>query len=371
MSKKIAICVDADAFLANRILDPQWAKLFPGAQAMPIFAEMAKKSGFEVVTGDIALSNVRSGYWNADDIIVVQEMDCSIGLELVSLGAVPKVLIALESPIFAHPFYDKLYFLASKFENRILFRGAFESLSAENGHNYNAYFPAFYRDQKFLLKPWNERHFMVVVAANKYYKKSARFPLSFNPNRYIKWAKKQRTKKSSHALQQAIKNELQSQRLEAIEYFGYLKKLNIFGHGWDRLKKLPKAWQKRLGKILSEIKPQPCDDKVETMSDYKFAICFENTSYPGYVTEKIIDCLVAGVIPVYLGAPDISDFIPPDTFIDMRNFNSWQQLDEYIENISEKQAMEMIEAGRRFLQSSQGQKHSFEGFAQLIFDLIT
>ena len=370
MSKKIAICIDAFAFQNNRIFDRQWAEQFPGAVSTSILAEMLQVAGYTVVTGDVALSHVRSGYWNAEDITLVQDMDCSDGLELIAHGANPKILSAFESPVFASSFYDQLPKLAPQFEHRILFGGAFDSFTASNGYNHIAHFPTFYKGRIPPPLPWNERKFMVIVAGNKHCKRPRRFPLSLNPGRYIKWMRKQLAQKSSSSLQSAIKNELQTQRLEAIEYFGNLGKVKLYGVGWNRLSKLPNNWEKRLKGIFSDIAPQPCKDKIKTISKYKFAICFENISYPGYVTEKIIDCFVAGVIPIYLGAPDICDFVQEKTFIDMRQFNSWHELDKYLEGFEEEQAIQIIKDGQDFLRSPQGQKHSFEFFAQYLFDLI-
>ncbi len=370
MSKIIAVCVDAVVFKDNRIFDERWARKFPGAQTMPVLAAMAQKSGFPIVTGDVALSHVRSGYWDAKDIAVIQDMDCPEGLELIRLGASAKVLTALESPIFAYPFYDLLAELGPKFEHRILFKGAFDLFSAASGHNHTAHFPIFHKDRILTPALWNDRKFMVMVAGNKYWNKSSRLPLSLSPKRYFKWLRKRRSRKNSPTLKQTIKNELQSKRLEAIEYFGGLQKLDVFGFGWDKPNKMPVMWRRRLERVFSDKWPRPCENKTETISRYKFAVCFENMSYPGYVTEKIIDCLVAGLIPIYLGAPDISEFVPEEAFIDIRKFNTWQELDNYVESLTESKGMEMITSGQDFLRSSQGQKHSFEGFAQLLLDLV-
>ena len=56
-----------------------------------------------------------------------------------------------------------------------------------------------------------------------------------------------------------------------------------------------------------------CDKKAETYHKYKFAICFENMkNIKGYVTEKILDCLTAGIVPVYAGADNIEEYVFED-----------------------------------------------------------
>ena len=50
-------------------------------------------------------------------------------------------------------------------------------------------------------------------------------------------------------------------------------------------------------------------DKHAFCSMYKFNIAFENSRYPGYVTEKIVDAYQAKSIPIYYGNPAIeTDF---------------------------------------------------------------
>lgn len=47
----------------------------------------------------------------------------------------------------------------------------------------------------------------------------------------------------------------------------------------------------------------PVDDKMKFIRKYKFNIAFENSSSPGYVTEKIIEALAARTVPIYWGDP--------------------------------------------------------------------
>ena len=41
--------------------------------------------------------------------------------------------------------------------------------------------------------------------------------------------------------------------------------------------------------------------KRKWLEGYKFNICFENASYPGYLTEKLFDAYACGCIPIYWG----------------------------------------------------------------------
>uniref|UniRef100_A0A7N0T3B6 Fucosyltransferase n=1 Tax=Kalanchoe fedtschenkoi TaxID=63787 RepID=A0A7N0T3B6_KALFE len=51
-------------------------------------------------------------------------------------------------------------------------------------------------------------------------------------------------------------------------------------------------------------------NKVEALKRYIFSLAFENSNEEDYVTEKFFQSLVAGTVPVVIGAPNIQEFAP-------------------------------------------------------------
>ena len=77
----------------------------------------------------------------------------------------------------------------------------------------------------------------------------------------------------------------------------------------------------------------------------------------GYVTEKLFDCFYAGTVPIYLGANDIAQLIPANTYIDFRQFQTILELRNYLYSLSEEDIQQYRVAARVFLQSEQGLKY--------------
>ncbi|KAA0444633.1 MAG: hypothetical protein FXV80_03845, partial [Candidatus Thioglobus sp.] len=88
------------------------------------------------------------------------------------------------------------------------------------------------------------------------------------------------------------------------------------------------------GKVLNNLGycVSKLDKKTDFLSQYKFSIAFENESYPGYTTEKIIFPLLAYSIPIYWGNPLIDKDFNSKAFI---NCHDYDNFDEVIEHIKE------------------------------------
>ncbi len=193
------------------------------------------------------------------------------------------------------------------------------------------------------------------------------------------------------------KNELYSERIKAINWFekNHITEFDLYGIGWDSgidrllIRYLKKNYyvHKLLNiilfklekiKIIRKIIRQEfksykgkLDNKNETLKKYKFSICYENAKgYPGYITEKIFDCFLAGCVPVYLGAPNITDFIPANTFIDKRKYKTYEELYAFMKNMTDKDYSSYLKNIEKFLNSREAKKFSSENFAKTIINEI-
>ncbi|MFN8023280.1 MAG: glycosyltransferase family 10 [Acidimicrobiales bacterium] len=66
----------------------------------------------------------------------------------------------------------------------------------------------------------------------------------------------------------------------------------------------------------------PVDDKLAFLGRAKFSITAENSSYPGYCTEKLIDGLLANTVPIYWGDPHVARDLNPRRFVNAHDFDS-------------------------------------------------
>jgi hypothetical protein len=110
--------------------------------------------------------------------------------------------------------------------------------------------------------------------------------------------------------------------------------------------------------------------KSATLSKYKFALCLENSILKGWTTEKIFDCFFAGTVPVYWGAPDVTDYIPKNCFIDKREFPDYGDLRTYLRSLSERDVREYKENARAFINSPAFKPFSKHTFAQMIAGIV-
>jgi hypothetical protein len=75
--------------------------------------------------------------------------------------------------------------------------------------------------------------------------------------------------------------------------------------------------------------------KVQFYKDYKFALTFENSSSPGYTTEKLFHAKVAGCVPIYWGDPFVDRDFDSKGFLNANQVSDQKALIELVAKVAE------------------------------------
>lgn len=100
-------------------------------------------------------------------------------------------------------------------------------------------------------------------------------------------------------------------------------------------------------------------NKIEALKDYRYSIVIENEQSDCWFTEKLIDCLVTGTIPIYWGPKSIGDYFNTKGIL---SFKSMSELDGILNFAGEKD----------YIASMNAIKENFERAKQFVIpeDLI-
>jgi hypothetical protein len=178
-----------------------------------------------------------------------------------------------------------------------------------------------------------------------------------------------------------VRQELYTERLRAIRWFEkhHPDEFDLYGQRWDRFyfkkelsiinpvlariyKKCPWLPHRRLfpsarGSVTS---------KHEVMRQYKFSICYENASYPGWLTEKMLDAMFAGSVPIYQGDPEVAKLVPTAAFIDKRNFRDYDTLYAYLKGMPPAEYEGYRQAIHQFVHGDLIKPLGAEAFTEMI-----
>jgi hypothetical protein len=215
-----------------------------------------------------------------------------------------------------------------------------------------------------------------------------RWPQSFDSVHEDLWARRDRkflVMINANKLPALYVQELYTERMRAVEFFSHTREIDLYGPGWAEpshhlgrsmipwtVRRLWKGVRKRWERIYPNqllvaarrVYQGTAASKSETLSGYKFALCFENAKFNGWITEKIFDCFFAGTVPIYWGAPDITDYVPAECFIDMRKFRDYADLREHLKAIGPRELEHYRDNARAYLSSPRFHPFTRQAFAE-------
>jgi hypothetical protein len=326
-------------------------------------AQEAKKRSIDIITADIYLAMPKQ----VNRVVCLTDMITPFTDRLLSKGVQPAICLSLESPLNAKTFYHRIVHYAGRFHHSFQFRGTQERLFDTDTIFHPIVFPIESRMQ-LPQQPWDKRNYLILVNSNK-----RSVYRNFNNFREIIYSILSQAR-SWHlrTIDPWMRiREIYADRIKAIRHFSGHSDFSLYGMGWNRpIQGFSYDYHKAALKVYKGSIPSDVQSKRKVMNGFKFALCFENCVFPGYVTEKIFDCFLAGSIPVYFGAPDITDFIPRETFVDFRRFTNYLELDRFLRAMSVREGQTYIEAARDFLGTSEFNKFTVDYFVNEILNII-
>jgi hypothetical protein len=283
---------------------------------------------------------------------------------LVAQGARLGVLTSLEPPVIAWELYYRLPALSARFAHVYLFGGATKRVAPQTCF-HALYFPQVRTPLPWAWneadsESWHRRGFLVSINSNKAIVRS--FARWFDTPREVSVKREFASRRYP-----PIGDDLYLERLRAAAHFAARPDFDMLGQGWQR--RHPAVPPELHAAVLRAFRG-PVAEKLESLAGYKFSLCFENSRFEGYVSEKIFDCFFTRTIPIYLGAPDIARYVPPETFIDLRNFGDYAALEAYLDGLSESTMREYLEAADEFVRSPAYEPFTQHCFARQLVDML-
>jgi hypothetical protein len=357
------IVIDSDNPLVrqNECFDPKYEYYGFGSSINVRLAREAAKRDLGIMTADVYLQSEQ----RQDKAICLTEMVSRLTDRLLESDIRPSICYSLESPLIARKYYHRLAKYAGRYHHNFQFRGTGERLENTGTVFHPVTFPMESR-KPLALKEWEGRDYLIMVNSNK-------------RATFTRWDSMLNIAHSaiSHLYFLVLKAtdpwmripEIYVDRIEAMKYFSAFTDFSLYGYGWENpVQGFGKTYQQAALRSYRGVISSDIRDKREKMSGFKFSLCFENCIFPGYITEKIFDCFLAGCIPVYFGAPDITDFVPAGSFIDFRQFPDFGELDKFLRGMTWSDAKGYLDTAHDFLAGSSFDRFTVDHFVN---DLIT
>lgn len=274
---------------------------------------------------------------------------------------------SLESPLVAHRAYHRIDSIASESDLVLGFTGVEGLLGPEHEKFRPLHWPNEIPDASSPLPPWSDRRLAVMINSNKNVD-SFRGQFSIrDPYRSARRLAAAALASTYRARGSWTVPNLYRDRLRMIASLAADPGFDLYGVGWDRpVVGAPRGFRKSLAGCYRGV----AGDKHQTLANYRFALCIENTRFPGYISEKLFDCFFTGTIPVYLGAPDIGDYVPEEAYVRADSFEDHDGLLAHLRSMDAERAEQALAAARDFLASPAFEPFTEEHFVATMMEAI-
>jgi hypothetical protein len=75
------------------------------------------------------------------------------------------------------------------------------------------------------------------------------------------------------------------------------------------------------------------EGRIALMKQYRIVLAFDDATANDHISSMVWEAFVSGAVPVVVGADNIRDRLPPNSFINVKDYQKWDDLANYVEKV--------------------------------------
>jgi hypothetical protein len=84
----------------------------------------------------------------------------------------------------------------------------------------------------------------------------------------------------------------------------------------------------------------------------------------------MFDCFAAGTVPVYWGAPNVKDYIPSGCFVDVNDFDNYEQLYNYLISMPKGEYQQYLHNVKDYIKTTEYSLFTSKKYAEIVANQI-
>jgi len=75
------------------------------------------------------------------------------------------------------------------------------------------------------------------------------------------------------------------------------------------------------------------EGRIALSKQYRIVLAFDKASTKDHISDVVWEAFVSGAVPVVVGADNLRERFPPNSFINVNDFNKWDELGDYVKKV--------------------------------------